>query len=259
MIRKRATQAYTLIEMATVFVIVGLLIGAVLAGQSLIHSSRLNTALKDANTYVFAVNNFKQQYQALPGDMLNARVTALWSSSAGGDGDGQISGDERFRAWEHLNLAGYSTTKATGATGGGGADDFVIGSNVPESRFKGAGFALYFTGTPASPVAASASTYALTLGNTLTIGASAGSNNGAPIRAIFTPTEAFNLDTKADDGIPGTGKWIANLTGPSGAAAAYNFSGGTACTTGANTDPGTYDLSPSHDVQNCSFFIKTGY
>lgn len=252
--KKRHTHAFSLTELAIVITVMGLVVGGVLSARSMIRSGELSAVLRDASNYIVAVNTFHQQYRYLPGDFSTA--SSYWSAASNGNGDGQITGLERFYVWQHLYLAGLVQKSMTGAQGAGGVIDFVIGSNVPDTSLKGAAFALYYTGSATAPVAATSSTYALSTGNTLTFGASAGTNAGPPINAILTPIDASGLDVKADDGIPGTGKWVANLTGPGGAAADYNFSGTNACATGTNAGPGAYNLTK--DTISCGFFIKTG-
>src|SRR5437763_7869808 len=117
-------QGFTLLELSIVLVIIGLLIGGIFVGQSLIHTAQINAVISEFNRYQTAVQNFKQQYQALPGDMNNA--TSFWGSAGGtgadatcfntlsntaatcnGNGDGSIQTsvslwDEVYRAWQHL-------------------------------------------------------------------------------------------------------------------------------------------------------------
>src|ERR1700744_5463652 len=76
---------FTLIELSVVLVILGLAIGGVFAGTSLMRSSQVNSIMVDEQKYVAAVNNFKQRYNALPGDMANA--TTYWNSAAGNSSD----------------------------------------------------------------------------------------------------------------------------------------------------------------------------
>ena len=60
--------AFSLVEIAVVLVIVGLLIGAVLKGQDLLHNARLNTIITQINQYRLATTTFLDRYSALPGD-----------------------------------------------------------------------------------------------------------------------------------------------------------------------------------------------
>jgi type II secretory pathway pseudopilin PulG len=247
-------RAFSLVELSIVIVILALIIGGIVAGRSLIRAAELRSVMTDANSYIAAINNFKQRYRYLPGDAPNAE--GYWTAAAtdNGNADGIVSGAERYLAWQHLNLSGLVEKAFTGAQGADGANDFVISNNVtagntPNSRIALTGFAFYYEN-----VASSTTTYAADMGNMLTFGADvAGTNNGAPISAIFHPTDAYTIDTKMDDGMPGTGKWVANLTG--GAV----FGNAAACSTAVSgTDyVGTYRRTVE-DI-GCSFFISSGY
>lgn len=65
-------KGFTLIELAIVMLIIGLLLGGVLKGQSLFQEAKVSNALALAQDLSAAVNAFKQQYHLLPGDMLIA-------------------------------------------------------------------------------------------------------------------------------------------------------------------------------------------
>ena len=100
---------------------------------------------------------------------------------------------------------------------------------------------------------AAGTAYFINYGNMLTFGGHIGANSGPPITANLTPPDAFTLDTKADDGLPGTGKWIANSRGGGMLGTA------TACSTatGPLDFTGTYRTTLGTNV--CSFFIMTGF
>ena len=237
---------FSLVELSIVLVVLGLLVGGVLGGQSLIRAAELRSVMTDANAYVTAVGQFRAQYRALPGDF--ARATNLWAATASGDGSGTVTGVERYRAWQQLNLAAMTEKIYTGTQGAGGTEDFVIASNTPGSRVATAGFAFYYANLTATTLA-----YTVNMGNMITFGRHIGTNSGAPISAVLRPDDAFSIDTKMDDGRPGTGNWIANGTGGG------NFGTATACTTSTSgTDyAGNYRLDLTNPA--CSFFIKTGF
>ncbi len=83
----RPVAGFTLMEMAIVLVIIGLIVGGVVLGRALLTTSQLQTVATDADNYITAVNNFKQQYQALPGDMPTA--TAQWGVDSSGCNSGE--------------------------------------------------------------------------------------------------------------------------------------------------------------------------
>ena len=74
-----------------------------------------------------------------------------------------------------------------------------------------------------------------------------------PTNAKITPVDAFTIDTKADDGMPAAGNWIANQAG-SGAVIG-NAAG---CTTSASNSDYTGSYRTSLTGILCSFFIITG-
>lgn len=208
---RHSQKGFSLVELAIVLVIIGLIVGGILTGQDLIHSSELNSVYSDVNKYKTAVNTFRIKYNALPGDIKNAGSFwgtegscpgAVGSSVAGtcnGDGNGQIdwvswnttSTNEHYRAWEHLTLAGlvpgsYNGVPATGTT----ATSIVPGTTVPEHALKGYVALMYTAGTAFFGRA----------GNVL-------ATYGTTASAVgFTPPDAASIDSKYDDGAPGTGE-----------------------------------------------------
>jgi prepilin-type N-terminal cleavage/methylation domain-containing protein len=93
-------KGYTLVEIAIVIVIIGLLIGGVIKGESLIQSAKISNAITLAQDISVAINAFKQQYHMLPGDMAvttefpNIRNECKSDGSNKGNNDGQIDASE---------------------------------------------------------------------------------------------------------------------------------------------------------------------
>src|SRR5215467_6743012 len=88
----RKQAGFTLVEIAIVLVIIGLLLGGILKGQEMIAQARIKNAINDFNGVTVAVTSYQDRYRALPGDDKNA--TARWTvqAPASGDGDGVIAG-----------------------------------------------------------------------------------------------------------------------------------------------------------------------
>jgi prepilin-type N-terminal cleavage/methylation domain-containing protein len=110
---KKQQNGFTLIELAIVLVIIGLLLGGVLKGQELINSARvksLATEFKNTQVYVYG---YQDRFRAIPGDD-RAALNHVGGGAANGDGDGIIEGDwdaangESFNFWQHVRLAGFA-------------------------------------------------------------------------------------------------------------------------------------------------------
>lgn len=65
-------NAFSLVELSIVLVILGLLTGGILAGQSLIRAAELRAVSTEYNRHFTAIQSFRNRYMALPGDMNNA-------------------------------------------------------------------------------------------------------------------------------------------------------------------------------------------
>lgn len=73
-------KAFSLVELSIVLVILGLLTGGILAGQSLIRASELRAVVTEYERYIAASHTFRDKYMAIPGDMANA--TRFWGDDA---------------------------------------------------------------------------------------------------------------------------------------------------------------------------------
>jgi prepilin-type N-terminal cleavage/methylation domain-containing protein len=108
---KTRQNGFTLIEIAIVLVIIGLLLGGVLKGQELITGARVRNLIGQQDGIKAAYFGFLDRYRALPGDYKNA-VATIKDTTTNGDGDGQIEADngtnkESILVWEHLGRAGF--------------------------------------------------------------------------------------------------------------------------------------------------------
>lgn len=118
---------FTLVEIAIVLVIIGLLLGGVLKGQELITQAKIKNVANDFNATAAAVLAYQDRYKKLPGDDDGAPTrwtTPALTASTGTAGNGTIeggynptvAGTETGLFWAHLRLAGFITGDASTAT-----------------------------------------------------------------------------------------------------------------------------------------------
>ncbi len=146
--KSRKQSGFTLVEIAIVLVVIGLLLGGILKGQQLINSARVRN-LADQNSGVQAAYyGFVDRFRNLPGDMdcgkaqinVGAAVSATCSPVIGGNANGRIDSiTEAGAVWAHLSVAGFLTGTYTGATG---EDEDVYRNGVadglvPANAFQG--------------------------------------------------------------------------------------------------------------------------
>jgi len=104
-------EGFTLVEIAIVLVIIGLLLGGALKGQELIENARISRIKTDLDQISAAIYSYQDRYGVLPGDDANADVNV--GSSVKGNGGGTIggswnqTGQENTFAWDHLRRAGF--------------------------------------------------------------------------------------------------------------------------------------------------------
>lgn len=111
----RKQLGFTLVEIAVVLVIIGLLLGGVLKGQELITQAKIKNVANDFTGLSAAIYSYQDRYRALPGD--DSRAATRWTQAIvdSGDGDGQVEGsynsttntDESRQFWLHLRNAGF--------------------------------------------------------------------------------------------------------------------------------------------------------
>lgn len=250
----RKTQGFSLVELAIVLVIIGLITGGILTGQELIRASELNSVASDYNKFKTAINTFKLKYNQLPGDLNNAQ--SYWGVNAGcaagtagtgtqtcnGNGDGTITtnnpgsitaAQEQFLTWQHLANAGLIPGTYNGISSTA-YSCMTTGTNCPMGRVTGITYLITnLQGTGGAP--GTNGWWWADGGTTSSFIAGANDCSGYPGCPIFTPVETSSLDVKYDDGKPGLGTWRTFGAAIYSSGCAVNSSTGSALTLAEGT------------------------
>ncbi|MEN8236247.1 MAG: prepilin-type N-terminal cleavage/methylation domain-containing protein [Pseudomonadota bacterium] len=194
-----ATQlnaGFSLVELAIVLVVIGLIIGGVLKGQQLIESARLKSVLSQLNEFRLATGIFIDRFGGLPGDFQHAKEY-IHSSLRNGSGNGIIegaglqAGTEAQQYWMHLSKA-----QLISFSGSENSDSIGFGITAPASRLGGGYTVVYH---PESDMPG----HWYLLGEAL---------NGHGDGALLTPAQALSLDQQVDTGMPTSGR-VRSFTG----------------------------------------------
>ena len=122
---KSQQSGFTLVEIAIVLVIIGLLLGGILKGQELINSAKAKSYASDFRTIQAALYGFQDRFKGIPGDLAsaNTKITGATPATTPATtlGNGQIDGvwdsvtgtDESCLVWQHLRLAGFVAGNTT--------------------------------------------------------------------------------------------------------------------------------------------------
>ena len=114
-------KGFTLVEIAIVLVIIGLLLGGILKGQEMITQAKIKNSISDFSGISAAYYGYQDRYRALPGDDLGATRWTAPTAGIPGDGDGIVAGTynvacpaatvagtaESCKWWDHLRRAGF--------------------------------------------------------------------------------------------------------------------------------------------------------
>ena len=116
---------FTLVEIAIVLVIIGLLLGGILKGQEMITQAKIKNVMADFSGISAAYHGYQDRYRAIPGDDpgANARWAAVGAlpAATSGNGNGVVAGaynsanaaDESRLWWDHLRRAGFVSGNGT--------------------------------------------------------------------------------------------------------------------------------------------------
>lgn len=193
-------RGFTLIELAIVVVLIGVMIAGVVEGLKLQRQSRLQEVLSEVERIKRAVATFKDKYYGYPGDLWNASEYIQGISAAeDGDGDGIIertdSNSESLFLWRHLEGAGLIEGKFDGS--GHLRNEGLMPSAIPQGSYQ-----VYHQTVQASDLMLMAK-LARTFDSNSS-GAVQPSLNEADL-SLLEPRDVYALDQQVDDGEPGSG------------------------------------------------------
>lgn len=181
----QSNNGFSLVELAIVLVIIGLIVGGILTGQDLIHASELNRTYAEINKVKTAMNTFRIKYNQLPGDINNGN--SYWASSGNGNGNGRIDNwaNETTYLWNHLQNSGlYQNSTGTATT-------------YMPTPMSGDYFYVYYNDLYScqSPNE-----------NAITLHGGLNATTGSAHTVAWTTDDALSVDGKYDDGLPNTGR-----------------------------------------------------
>jgi prepilin-type N-terminal cleavage/methylation domain-containing protein len=187
-------SGFTLVEIAIVLVIIGLLLGGILKGQELINSARVRNIADQGSATQAAYFGFIDRYRQVPGDWAQAAATigigtAIVSPLAANANasNGRLDAndyDEASGFWEQLSKAGFISGLYVGA---GTAGNFLDGTRAPVNAFNGTVALTRLTGGGTDYQGLGGSRLAYIFGGQV------------PVSIMR------ELDVKLDDGVPTTG------------------------------------------------------
>lgn len=217
---ERATQerGFTLVELAIVMVIIGLLIGGILKGQELIKNAAISATAAQLKAFEAAYTTFVDAYGGKPGDLATARakIQACINGNRcdNGDGNGWLRSSnsavnapgtddrapgtgETYQALKHMaaaNMIGGVRLNASAST------DALVAAKIGGFLYIGEvlGNASYHRGSGT----------AFTPGGMYVSQTLRHTTNPRSGR-VNMPSETARLDRKIDDGVPGTGSLLA--------------------------------------------------
>ena len=199
---KRRQSGFTLVEIAIVLVIIGLLLGGIIQGQQLINSARVKNLAETNSGVQAAYFGFIDRYRQIPGDMDNTTANnAIGVTIASdGNGNGRLDNDpttaatlfnENNGAWEQLSKAGFIQGSYAGTPG----EPLFNNNLAPVNAFNNP-MLLGVTSDYQDAGSAAVARLHLVIGR------------GIPVQILR------ELDVKVDDGVPDTGVLRATVQEP---------------------------------------------
>lgn len=203
-------KGFTLVELAVVMIIIGLLIGGILKGQEMISNAQITATVAQMKGIEAAASTFRDQYDAFPGDMANASTRLINCAAApcnNGNGDARINinvgavpalAGEGAYFWNHMRVTDL-------ITGFDGSNVLTFGAAVPVAEIGGG----YMVGHTSNGVTGFTATEMRPGHYIVLTGQLAAVANGT---GVLTPSQAARIDRKMDDGRSNSGSVISETT-----------------------------------------------
>lgn len=224
---KNKSSGFTLVELAIVLMIIGLLIGGILRGQEMIRQARLQNIIKQITSYEAAMATFVDTYSNYPGDMAIATTKIPGCTTANsclnGNGDSKIgvgidpwesgplgTNTENSQFWKHLALSHL----ITGVDPSYNSTTMVQGKSNPAASYGG--FSIITTGANGACAGYTGSIGYCKAGSFVL--RLHGDPNGVQVELVpvLSPHQLAYIDRKMDDGIPSTGNVTSGALGAGG-------------------------------------------
>jgi prepilin-type N-terminal cleavage/methylation domain-containing protein len=132
---KTKQAGFTLVEIAIVLVIIGLLLGGILKGQEMIIQAKVKNSITDFSGVSAAYYGYQDRYRATPGDDPGATRWTTPTAAVAGNGDRILTGvynapvatpTESLQWWDHLRRSGF-VTGGTGVTNPNNSFNGILG------------------------------------------------------------------------------------------------------------------------------------
>ena len=227
-------RGFTLIELSIVLVVIGLIVGGVLVGQDLIRAAGERAQITQIEKFNTAANTFFGKYGYLPGDIKDPDASSFGFKARGayageGDGNGVLEGITYDQAgsnnghamatgelgmfWVDLSTAhlidgSFSTATANGLITSTltPTSNPAIGAYLPAAQIGGGNYTYIW-----SAASGDISANHVGFNNFAISGLSALQPNSSGNGTVFTGLtvkQAYDIDTKVDDGLSLSGKVI---------------------------------------------------
>ncbi len=96
-------NGFSLVEMAMVLLVIGIIVGSVFKGKDVIESAQIRSVANDIECIIMSYNNYVGTYGCLPGD--DSKASTKFPNVSNGDGDGKYSTEDAEKIFSHLHGA----------------------------------------------------------------------------------------------------------------------------------------------------------